>query len=124
MALIDDFKTRFPNIPAASVDTYLPLYTNNNTYRCYYDFDYGVDTCDNEIILTLLAHLLTLDLNDINSSNNGSPTQTVASRAVGNVSESYVDYPIDSTKDEFFMTTRYGRLYLQLIKKNLGGVFV
>ena len=44
MALIDDLKTRFPNLDTTAVETYLPLYENN--YKCYYNAVYGSNECD------------------------------------------------------------------------------
>jgi hypothetical protein len=118
MALIDDFKTRFPEFDTSDVDTYLPGL--ESVYQCYHGATYGTAECDDEIILNLLAHLMVTS--SLNSST--TPSQGVASESVGSVSVSYLTIPINSRNDVFFMSTKYGQMYLQLTAKNAGGYFV
>lgn len=115
MALIDDFRSRFPEFTVSQVDTYLP--SLEDIWGCYYGGDYELD-CDKEIILNLLAHLL---VGEINTSS--VPTQVESSRSVGSVSQSFFNGNIDGG-NAFFMTTKYGRRYWMLTMKNIGGRFV
>jgi hypothetical protein len=118
MALIDDFKTRFPEFTTSQVDEYLPEL--ESVYQYYYGAVYGSNECDDEIILNLLAHLMvTSSLNSTST-----PSQGVASQSVGSVSVSYLATPTNNRNDVFFMSTKYGQMYLQLTSKNMGGYFV
>lgn len=118
MAVIDDFKARFTEFTTSDVDTYLPALIDE--YPCYYGGDYDNIDCDKIAILHLLAHLLVGRLAEQADS---SPSQTVASKSVGSVSESYFTGHLNAD-NEFFMSTRYGKRYLQLISKNIGALFV
>lgn len=117
MALIDDLKARFPNLDTASIDTYLPLY--ENTYKCYYNVEYGSNDCDDEIILNLLAHLVQINVNQ----SDGDSIKQVGSESVGSVSTSYIANPLDNN-DKFFTSTIYGQTYKMLSAKNMGAYFV
>lgn len=115
MALIDDFKTRFPGFDTGVVDTYFPLI--EPTYCCYYDGDLE-DPCDKEIILNLLAHLLVLETQPADSS-----IQNQTSVKVGDVSTTFQNKTINNDDDAFFGSTKYGQKYLQLTSKKKVGVF-
>ena len=115
--LVDDLINRFPNLDTTIIYKYFPLY--EDTYSCYYNAIYGSNKCDDEIILTLLAHLIQV----ADSYSNGLAIQQVASESVGSVSTSYVATPLDNN-DKFFTSTIYGQTYLMLIKKNMGMYFV
>lgn len=117
MALIDDLKARFPNLDGTSVDTYLPLYGNN--YKCYYNAEYGLNNCDDEIILNMLAHLVQVNVNQ----NDNEQIRQVGSESVGSVSTSYVVAPLDNN-DKFWTSTFYGQTYRMLLLKNMGAYFV
>lgn len=117
MAIIDDFKARFPNFDTAQVDAILPALIA--TYHCYYGGDYDANDCEQEIILQLLAHLFVLD-----TSTSNSPVRLQSSKSVGPTSVGYeASNPAGQTKS-FFGTTRYGQTYLMLINPNQGGFFV
>ena len=116
MALIDDFKTRFPNFDTTTVDEVLP--TLENVWPCYYGGSYNLE-CDKEIILNLLAHLFISETASSNESIKG-----VASKSVGSVSTSYVANSQQNSNTDFFNTTKYGQRYIMLTSKNAGGVFV
>lgn len=117
MVLIDDIKARFPGLNTTSVDTYLPLYENN--YNCYYNAIYGANTCDDEIILNMLAHLIQVNENQ----SDGEAIKQVGSESVGSVSASYVAVPLDNN-DKFWTSTVYGQTYRMLLIKNMGAYFV
>lgn len=117
MALIDDLKAKFPNIDAATIDTYFPLY--ETTYTCYYGAVYGSSVCDDEIILYLLAHLITI----ADTFQSGESIQQIGSASVGSVSTSYIANPLDNN-DKFFASTLYGQQYTLLTAKNMGMYFV
>ncbi|MFX4154239.1 DUF4054 domain-containing protein [Aliarcobacter butzleri] len=117
MAMIDDFKAKFPMISTATVDTYFPLFEDN--YKCYYGADYGVNTCDNEAILYLLAHLITVT--NQSALTGSGPVLAIASESVDGVSTSYfMGNGNTNLNDSFFLSTIYGQIYLQLISKNYG----
>lgn len=118
MALIDDFKARFTSFDPTQVDNVLPALVS--TYQCYYGGEYGVGVdCDDEIILQLLAHLFSEEINPSSAAN-----RLEASKSVGSVSVSYVQGGT-SDNDLFFGTTKYGRRYLMLTsKRKSGGFFV
>jgi hypothetical protein len=115
--LIDDLKAKFPNIDPTVIDTYFPLY--ETTYTCYYGASYGSNNCDDEIILFLLAHLITIaDTNPF-----GESIKQVGSESVGGVSTSYIANALDNN-DKFFTSTLYGQQYKLLTSKNMGMYFV
>lgn len=118
MALIDDFKTRFPEFTTSIVDSELPPLIS--TYTCWYGGTYGVGTCEDEIILNLLAHLLVVS----GQSSDQSGSQAVASESVGSVSRSF-SVPVSVNENYlFYNTTKYGKAYLMLTSKNNGAFFV
>ncbi|MBL3520300.1 DUF4054 domain-containing protein [Arcobacter lanthieri] len=121
MAMIDDFKAKFPMIPTATVDTYFPLFQDN--YKCYYGADYGVNPCDDEAILYLIAHLITVT--NQTALTGASPNFAVASESVDGVSTSYfMGNGNTNLNDSFFLSTVYGQIFKQLISKNIGAFFV
>ena len=118
MAFIDDFKARFPEILEATVDTYFPL--NENTYQCYFGATYvGDGNCNDEAILLLMAHLITID-----SKSGASSLKDAASKSVDGMSISYSVPQAVSQNDAFFMSTSYGQRYLQIRAFSFGGKFV
>jgi len=116
MALIDDFKSRFPEFDTAVVDASFPLIAD--LWDCYYGGDYTQD-CDKETILNLLAHLFLSETSTSSASIKG-----VASKAVGSVSVSYVASSVSNSNTDFFNTSKYGQRFLMLTRKNMGGYFV
>lgn len=117
MALIDDFKARFPEFDTATVDQYIPIL--EDVYPCYYGGAY--EGCGVEIVLNLLGHLLSVETQQ----GAGSPKFT-QSKSVGNVSISYSEgYVPTSQRDAWLRTTKYGTRYLMLTgNRALGGYFV
>ena len=116
MALIDDFKARFPEFATATVDTYLPIL--EPVWPCYYNRTY--EACVQEAVLNLVAHLLVME-----TSSGSSSSQQVASKSVGSVSVSYVQ-PEQTGGDlrAMFSSTKYGQRFLLLAGRRYGGVAV
>ncbi len=118
MALVDDFKTRFPEFDEATADQYVPLL--EPVIVCYYGGDYEPGTCGLEIVLNLLAHLVTIESNGSSESVKGH-----SSRSVGNVSESFFEGTANATQREaWFDNTKYGQRFLYLTRSRQGGFFV
>jgi hypothetical protein len=117
MALVDDFKARFPNIAAATADQFIPIL--EPVWTSYWGGDY--DTAHGqEIVLNLLAHVLVSE-----TSNSDDSPKTVQSQSVGSVSESFAPgFAPDSDRIAWFNTTKYGARYLLLTGSRRGGVFV
>lgn len=116
MALIDDFKARFPEFDTATVDQYIPIL--EPIWDCYYGGVY--EDCGVEIVLNLLAHMLVIETSA--GSGNVKSTQ---SKSVGSVSVSYSQgYASTSMRDDWLRSTKYGMRYLMLTRKRQGAVFV
>ena len=117
MAIIDDFKARFPNFDSAVVDVILPII--EPIYPCYYGGSYS-SPCGKEIILNLLAHLFVSETNPSNA-----PSKTALSLSADGVSTSFEQFASqESMQEKFFATTKYGKTYLMLINSSVGGFFV
>lgn len=121
MALIDDFKTRFPEIDETLVDEKLPII--ELTWPAFYGgtYDQGGDetqeNIQNEIILNLVAHLLTVDGKSAKATSN-----QVASRGTGPLSVSYA-LPESNEQNSFFSSTKYGQRYTTMIDAQSTGAF-
>lgn len=109
---------RFPEFNESDVANYINGI--NAAWPCIYGGEYGVTSCQDEIILNLAAHLYAIDSGRGSSS---SPVNSVASKSVGDESTSY-NYADMSSKELFFSTTRYGQRYWLLISFRSGAVFV
>ena len=120
MSMIDDLKAKFPMIPAQTIDTYFPMY--EKTYKCYYGADYGLNSCDDEAILHLMAHLITVT--NQTALTGASPVLPVASESVDGVSTSYTVPTNMNQSDTFFLSTIYGQMFKMIISSNGGAVFV
>lgn len=114
MALIDDFKARFPEFATAVVDQYIPIL--EPVWPCYYNKSY--EACNQEAILNLVAHLMVLET----TAGNDGP-KTVASKSVGSVSVSYAVDPAQNG-GSMFNSTKYGQRFLLLTRSQYGGVAV
>ena len=112
MALIDDFKARFPEFDITLVDNNLPRL--QDVWPNYFNKDYVDST--KEAILNLNAHLLLLDQNG-----SFSPIQEGVSTTVGSVSESYAAKTDSSDRNDLFRSTKYGQAFLML-SRFCGGV--
>lgn len=110
MALIDDFKLRFQTFDIATVDAILPPLIDS--YQCLYNKEYDpLDLCTKEVILNLLAHMLSIEImpGDFAAS-------TMTSDSIGSISTSWADSKAETMKQVYFNTTKYGQKYLMLIK--------
>ena len=117
MPLLDDFKNRFPEFEAATVDQYIPIL--EPVWPCYWGGDYS-DSCGQEIVLNLLAHLITVEI-----SAGSENVKTAQSKSVGSVSVSYSQgYAPTSERNAWLKTTKYGARYQLLTSRNAGGFFV
>jgi hypothetical protein len=116
VALLDDFKARFPAFDTATADAYVPIV--ELVWPSYYNFAY--DETTKEAILNLVAHLI---LDETSSGDAGLKSQT--SKSVGSVSVSYAAASHSGgARFDFFNTTKFGRRFYQLTQRNAGGVAV
>ena len=117
MAVLADFKIRFPEFDAVTVDQYIPIL--EPVWPCYWGGVY-TDPCGQEIVLNLLAHLITIEI-----SAGSENVKTAQSKSVGSVSVSYSQgYAPNSERNAWLKTTKYGTRYLWLTSRNAGGFFV
>jgi len=114
MAMLDDFKARFPNIDSTLADTLVPVYELE--YSCYYGGDYTND-CDKNAILLLVAHLV---VSDPSYKGNDSPNRLQSSKSVGSVSTSYAAGGSASDMSNWLNTTAYGQRFLMITASNIG----
>ena len=114
MAIIDDFKTRFPEFDTDEVDTYLP--TQIELWPYFWGGEYedaGVET-----VLNLLAHLLVQE-----TSPGSGALKDETSKSVGSVSASY-GLKTNSERGLWFRSTKYGMRFLIMTMHHHGGYFV
>ena len=117
MALIDDFKVRFPEFDETTAETYVPIL--EPSIGCYYGGAYDT-ACGLEIVLNLLAHLITIEANGSDESVKGH-----SSRSADGVSESFFEGMANaSQRGAWFDNTKYGQRFLFLTRSRQGGVFV
>jgi len=117
MAVSDDFKSRFPEFDAVTVDQYIPIL--EPVWPSYWGGDYAAPS-GQEIVLNLLAHLITAEI-----SAGSENVKTAQSKSVGSVSVSYSPgYAPTSERNAWLKTTKYGARYLWLTSRNAGGFFV
>lgn len=105
MAIIDDFKQRFPNFPEADVDTYMPVVSE--MWSCYWPQPYKA--CNKEVILNLIAHLIIVEKSPGTSS-----IRSQSSRSVGDVSVSFSGVAKQDSLTDFFSFSKYGQRFLFL----------
>jgi len=119
MALIDDFKDRFPTFDTTLIDDNWQWL--DETWHCFYGGVYGPSTCENQRILLLLAHLFTVMF--INPKTG--PSTLTSSRTVGSVSTTSVVITEGLTNQQaFLMSTSYGQQFLMMIQFRHGAFFV
>ena len=116
MSILEDFKAKFPEFDETIVDEQLPALID--MYQCIYCAEYGVNDCDDQAILYLLAHLLSLQTT-------GNSGNFASSKSDGDVSISYA-LPTTYTGNQlYYMSSKYGVTFWQLTNKNAqGGFFV
>ena len=117
MAVSADFKIRFPEFDAVTVDQYIPIL--EPVWPSYWGGDYAAP-CGQEIVLNLIAHLITVEI-----SAGSENVKAAQSKSVGSVSISYSQgYAPTSERNAWLKTTKYGARYLMLTSRSAGGVFV
>lgn len=116
MALIDDFKTRFPEFQNTIVDQYFPIV--EPIYPCYFGGNIEIP-CEKEATLNLIAHLITLQTKSGSTS-----LRNTASRSAGSVSVSYEADSSGRSDSGFYSTTKYGQQFMMLTQHNIGAYFV
>ena len=121
MALIDDFKTRFPEFNTGTVDSYFPVL--ESMWPSYYNVTYRENT--REAVLNLLAHLLVSETEAASVGGAGA-SFAESSRSVDGVSVSFIVPPAaqDSASYSYWATTRYGQRFWLLSRTRYGGVAV
>lgn len=113
MALADDFKARFPEFEATVVTTYIPIL--EPVYPAYYALEYVAAT--KEIILNLLAHLITMEI-----SAGPDALKNIESKSVGSVSVSYSAATYQGGElFDFMRGSKYGQRFLVLTASRYGG---
>ncbi len=116
MSLTNDFKARFPEFSDAVVDQHLPVL--ESVWPCYFNKPYT--GCNQEAVLNLVAHLLTLEVQASKA-----PSRTVSSKSVGSVSTSYATAaPSGGGLSEAYGSTKYGQRFLILIQSGAGACAV
>lgn len=109
MAILDDFKARFPDFDEADADQYVPIF--ENVWPAYFNREYEPNK---EIVLNLIAHLIVMEQQD-----GAGPLQSAQSKSTGSVSASY--HPRESGRlEDFFASTKYGQRYLLLTRTRYG----
>jgi hypothetical protein len=116
MALIDDFKTRFPEFDTAVVDQLFP--NLEFVWPCYYGGNLDIP-CEKEAALNLLAHLMVGE-----QANSAAGVRSVASKSVSSVSTSFEATTSTGQSSDFFRSTKYGQRFLQLTSFSIGAHFV
>ena len=124
MAIIDDFKARFPEFETSIVDIYIPIL--EPIIPAYFNHSY-VGVMNKEATLQLLAHLITIETQATKGGTTGargSTNRVQSSVSVGSVSQSFEKSANDSDWAEFFNTTRYGQSFLNILSTIAGGFVV
>lgn len=105
MTIANDFKARFPDFDEAVVDTYLPIVAE--IWQCYFPQPYT--SCNKEIILNLIAHLIVVEKSPGTAS-----IRSQTSRSVGSVSVSQGSVSKVDSLTDMFSFTKYGQRFLFL----------
>lgn len=121
MALIDDFKARFPGFATASVDSLFPALAI--AWPAYYGGTYtdaateAGQLRENEAILNLLAHLFVME----EDSESGAYQQE-SSYSIDGVSASFaVGMQSTGISSDMFRATKYGQRFMAITASNYGG---
>lgn len=114
MALQDDLITKFPEL-TDDINTYYDLLVD--TYPCLYGATYGDSDCDDQAILYLMAHLISLQ-------STGKSGNFATSKSDEGVSISYATPTTMTEQYLFYSSTKYGVMFLRLTSKNSGAYFV
>lgn len=115
MAILDDFKTRFPEFDSNQVDSYWPAL--ESAWPVYYKFPY--DSSTKEVVLNLIAHLFVGETNG-----ESGQVRAVQSQTVGPVSLTFAATAELSGTEAFWGATKYGQRFWMLASRRRGAVFV
>lgn len=116
MALIDDFKARFPEFNSTLVDE---NFSNvEEDYPLFYDKFYGESEKTDKVILMLLAHLFAVETDPSQGQYN-----QFSSNSVRSVSGSFSLPAITTEWRSFFNSKKYGQRFLLMIRKRQGVLF-
>ena len=115
MSLQTDFTTKFTEFTATQITDYFLLL--EETYPFLYGVLYGTSNNDDQVILYLMAHLMSLQTS-------GKSGNYATSKSDGDVSISYATPTSLSERYLFYSSTKYGVMFLQLTNKNIGAHFV
>ena len=116
MALIDDFKAKFPNdfTEQQVDDNWANL---DPEYLCFYRANLNI-ACEKSAALYVIAHLLYLSLQTSKAS-----FRLATSTTVHDVSVSYATPANIDDLHTFYNTTRYGQLFLMITSSKIGPMF-
>jgi len=106
MTIQDDFLARFNEFDIDDVTNYSFVF-EDAVWGAYYGNAYAPKT--KEIILNLIAHLLTLEALPTSSA-----VRTETSKSVGSVSTSYAESSNKNSVNDFFDMTKYGQRFVFL----------
>lgn len=113
----DALENQIPNLDFSDDDFNHAI----SLYPCFYKHDWGVDSCTDNIIIHLIAHLITRYQAQVASGGvSDTPPARIQSTTVGSVSVSYAVTAL-SPKDEAFYaefsTTTYGKLFMSMLAR-------
>lgn len=124
MAVVDDFKARYPELvtqyTSDVVDDRIPILLTD--VPLYFNRPYETEK-NRPIILTLLAHLLVLD-QSTGAAGGSAGGGVVMSRAAGSVSVSFAAKNDKSKLWDFFGGTKYGQAFIQMTSNIIGARWV
>jgi hypothetical protein len=121
----DALDDKIPNLVYSDADFEHAI----NLYPCFYKHEWGTDNCTNNIILHLIAHLITRYQQQTAEGVSDTTPARIQSTTVGSVSITYAVQAL-SPKDEAFYAdfsaTIYGKLFLSMISRQpvVRGLFV
>ena len=125
MSLLDDFKTRFANDPSldlVAIENNWQAY--DPVYMCYYCYEYpSSDTCVNEAIFQLIAHMSIVE-GDGTNGGGVAPIKDIESKSWASESVTYGAVDNQSPFYNYFNSTKYGQRFMMIIRPNQGAVFV
>jgi len=116
MALKEDFKDLFEEFDNQAIDKAWSSLVA--LWPCFFGGSYGAgNSCDDQAILYLIAHLFKVDQKN-------SPSLATTSRSVGSVSTTTLIDPNLSYSKSFLSSTKYGQKYLLITQHRHGACFV
>lgn len=111
----EDFKALFP-----SMDNETVINSIIDIYPCFYNMSYSDKCCNKNALLFMLAHLYTAMSNPEDTT----PNQVIASQSVGSVSMSFANGIGSSEYNNFFNTSKWGQMFLNMRCQTIGAFIV